>query len=644
MVSTVIVSAAVSGLVKEGIRTAVESVRAHYCASSKWTWSDAALTSHLEWTASWSAGLQICDMSRSESIEERTICLGFSDTNASFRVSDISPALYERERDLLLDNDPYLIEGDPGGGKTTAIKRICRLLLSEAEEPGDHWQYPMLVLLRSIPKARGLVVYLGNLIGLTFNVPSPGPNTKIRDFGRLITCQGETLLDAVVRTLNDTRAVLLLDGIDELDPDERREIEPEIQDLVHLLASCKIIMTTRSGSLTRTVESVRRIALMRLSDEKQREIVSRWIDDGGGNEFFDELHRRPYADLSNRPLFLVWLLLLYRRQKSLPFQSCDVYERVIRLMLEDWDRERGVSRVSRYANFGPDQKLRFLAALSHQLLLTTHRVAFRRRDLERAYVILCDRFQLPELQAEQVAQEIVSHTGLIVQAGFDQYEFSHLSLQEYLCAHHILRDPLKETLLKYLATYPAPLAIAAAMSASPSSFLALLSLSEEREFGSPRWKVFLGRLALETPRFTVGTDLGLGMLKLLSDRPELEELIFAAMSVNTDQAVLLKSMTSAIAAYEVREFSQSGPLTLVRHSALRLPYTLKQPEEFQLQPEPMMKLLTAGARIIARMSDGNSCELVVTPDGKISLRSIGQSWRPKAGAGWELPFRPRRGE
>lgn len=437
-------------------------------------------------------------------------------------------------------------------------------------------------------------------------------------------------------------AVLLLDGIDEVDPDERKDVESEIQDLAHLLANSKLIMTTRLGALTRTIESVRHITLRPLSAEQRQEIASRWTDDGG-ERFFEELDRRPYADLSNRPLFLVWLLLLYLRQKSLPFQSCDVYERVVRLMLEDWDRERGVSRVSRYANFGPDQKLRFLAALSHQLLLATHRVAFQRRDLERAYVVLCERFELPEFQAEQVAQEIVSHTGLVVQVSFDQYEFSHLSLQEYLCAHHMLRDPLKGTLLKYLATYPAPLAIAAAMSTNPSSFLALLALSEEREFGAPRWEVFLGRLALETPRFTFGVDFGLGVLKLLSDRPELEDLIFAAIGVNTDHSVLLKAMTAAIAAYEVNEFSESGPLLLVRTSDLRLPYPLKQPERLQLRPEPMVKLLNIGARIMARLSDGSTSELIVTSEGKIAARSIRQSGKVKEGEVWDPLRRPRRG-
>lgn len=164
-------------------------------------------------------------------------------------------------------------------------------------------------------------------------------------------------------------------------------------------------------------------------------------------------------------------------------------------MLEDWDRERDVIRSSRYADFGPDQKLKFLAALANYLLVETHSVTFKRFAMERAYVVLCKQFQLPEGQAELVVQEIVSHTGLIVPGRFDTYEFSHLSLQEFLCAYHLLRDPYNPNWGKYLAYYPAPLAIATAMSANPSMFLAALILvprtSEIGEIGHGPWRVYL---------------------------------------------------------------------------------------------------------------------------------------------------------
>lgn len=554
-------------------------------------------------------------MSRPESIESRTIRIGLSEAEVGFRLirDDISIL---QEENLLTASDHSLILGDPGGGKTTAIKRICRLLLSDAGPSSDQWQYPILILLRNLPKRRGLICHVASLLGLLFEVPSGVP---IRRLGNEITCEGENLLDAVVRALTDTRAVLLIDGIDELDPDERSDVEIEIQDLLHLLGNGKLIMTARFGSLSRVFESVQCIQLLPLTGAQQHEVASLWTDDGG-QLFFEELNRKPYADLANRPLFLVRLLLLYRRDRSLPYQPCDVYERFARMMLEDWDRERDVSRLSRYANFGPDQKLRFLAALSHYLLLITHQVAFRRRDLEHAYVAVCDRFQLPDLQAEQVAQEIVSHTGLIVQAGFDRYEFSHLSLQEFFCAHHILRDPMKETLLRYLAIYPAPLAIAATMSVDPGVFLALLALNENRSEGTADWAGFLVRLAYEAPRFTAGAELGIGALSLIGEHPNLLQVMYDMVMVNNSIAVLKKSMTMVLRSYVVQDFMPASPVvTLTRSSPLRLPDPLKPPQHLRVPQALIVELSRDMGLSLKAVHAGGASELVPDTDDRLRL-------------------------
>jgi hypothetical protein len=626
MEPSVIASAAVSSLVKEGIRSATQALKAcFHSPRSTWLWKEAALSSHLEWVASWSAGIQIGDMAHSEAVEARTIHIGFAEASARFHVAQGEPVLHER--DLLADRNAYVILGDPGGGKTTAIKRICRMLLVEGpHDATDPWQYPIVVPLRNLPKGWGLIAHIGQVLGLSFEIPKLVP---VRQIGRSVTCEDESLLAAVVRSVTASGALLLIDGIDELDPDERNDVESEIQDLIHLLPNGKLIMTARSGSLTRAFEAVRRVQLLPLDLGQQRQVANLWLGEDG-IRFFDELNRTPYADLAERPLFLVRLLLIFRRDRSLPPQPCDVYERFIRLLLEDWDRERDINRQSRYANFGPDQKLRFLAALSHYLLIEAHRVAFHRRELERAYVVVCEKFHLPELQAEQVAQEIVSHTGVIVQAGFDRYEFSHLSLQEYLCAHHLLRDPLKSMLHRYLATYPAPLAIAATMSSNPSAFMALLILSDRREEeGGAAWEVFLRRLAYERPKLSAGTELGMSALKLISDRPDLEDLVFDAVKVNNNESLLIKSLASALSAYEAGELSTDSAIRLSRVADLRLTDPLKQPAMLELPYSLVVRLVAVWHVVVsARDPSGMAGELTVE-DEQLRVRGTRwDNWRP----------------
>jgi len=612
MEPTVIGPAIVTGIIRETIRHASLSLtRKIKEGPNKWAWDEGALSTHLQWVASWSASMQVGDMSTPIDVDDGTVPARLLEGSGRYiRESDSSPAI--SERDLLLDPHTYLITGEPGGGKTTAIKRLARILLHEPDGP-ETWQYPVVVLLRDLPKKQSLVARIGSLLGLRFDVPNV---EQIETLSHVVRCGTESLLQAVVRAISDTKAVVLLDGLDELDISERKHVEYEIQDIAQLLPNGKLILSARTGSVERVFENVRRVQVAPLQREGAISIAKLWLSDP--IEFFVELDRTPYHDLARRPLFLVRLLLLFKRLRSLPSQACDVYDRFIRLLLEDWDRERDVRRSSRYANFGPDQKMRFLAALSHHLLLETRSVSFSRFDLEHAYVQLSSQYQLPELQAEQVVEEIVSHTGLIVPARFGHYEFSHLSLQEYLCAHHIVRDPLLSNRQRYLATYPAPLAIAATMAANPSAFLASLVLTEEVAEGTS-WDIFFQRLEYERPRFVCSDLLGLAALKLISENAQFIYGFFSAFKSNNDGNMLLKCMGMSLSAYEAVETLPLGWVVFQKVSDLGLAAPLTQPQTFRLPESLVAKLLAQpGVRLVGRSSSQHPIVLR-TNDGHIRL-------------------------
>ena len=74
-----------------------------------------------------------------------------------------------------------------------------------------------------------------------------------------------------------------------------------------------------------------------------------------------------------------------------------------------------------------------------------------------------------------MVDEIQSSTGIMIASSIG-YEFSHLSLQEYLCADYIVREPFAENLPKYVAEYPAPSAISISLSSNSSTWFAGLVL------------------------------------------------------------------------------------------------------------------------------------------------------------------------
>jgi len=197
----------------------------------------------------------------------------------------------------------------------------------------------------------------------------------------------------------------------------------------------------------------------------------------------------------------------------MPNRPAVLYRKLIRLLLEEWDEKRQVARPSKYAAFGPDEKMDFLSALSYRLTINGS-IRFATDDLVAIYEDICGRFSLPPKEARKVATEIETHNGLIVASG-DMYEFSHLSLQEYLCADHMVRVPNAKRLGQYLDRYPEPVAVAVAISSEPTTWLTQVVNRKEAFQRKDAVRAFVHRLGREQPGFSVHIDLGHSMLRLM---------------------------------------------------------------------------------------------------------------------------------
>jgi hypothetical protein len=191
---------------------------------------------------------------------------------------------------------------------------------------------------------------------------------------------------------------------------------------------------------------------------------------------------------------------------------------VINLLLEKWDEQRSVKRLSAYARFDIDRKVEFLAYLAYTLTTTLRSTTFGKWQLLEAYKAIYDNFSLPSNEAGQVVSELESHNGLFIQSGAEMYEFSHKSLQEYLTAEYIVRLPSMPHESSVLVALPNELAIASAISSRPSDYLSQLVLSRFAglRLGLPFLRTFIGRLFLERPDVELTWKAGVALLSLYS--------------------------------------------------------------------------------------------------------------------------------
>lgn len=160
-----------------------------------------------------------------------------------------------------------------------------------------------------------------------------------------------------------------------------------------------------------------------------------------------------------------------------------------------------------------------------------------------------------------VVRELETHTGIFVESALDRYEFSHLSLQEYLCAEYLVGAPPSSKLGAYISHDPGPFAVAVGISTHPARWLASLFLRATvvRLLRYINLEGFFARLEHEAPELGVDNLLGFAAVRILFTvtEPGLYTERFLSR-----QAVV-SSTGAALAFYSARQQSDGFHLELV---------------------------------------------------------------------------------
>ena len=459
---------------------------------------------HMAEALSWSSRVQFYGMSSAEETDCNTIALSLSREPRRFFAPRPLTAVSE---DVLLDSPHhYLVLANVGAGKTTLLKRLTRkLLTSDYVGDSDSYQCPVVVLGRELRRGSSLITHIASMLAIPYTRVTDQAQPDDSDLGRYY-CGDEPLGPVVARALNDAGCVLIVDGLDEIAAGERAMADNELQWLARNLTSAKIVASARMGDYVAFFEGFELLEICALARDEILRIARVWLPDQ-----FDEFIR---ADLVDRPLLLAQLLFIYKRYGQLPAQPSEIYRSVVELLLREWDAERRIIRRSKYAHFDARRKVSFLAAVAYELTYKTKVRRFSTSELRNAYAVVCERFDLPPEEMSAVVAELETHTGLIAQAGPGMYEFSHLSLQEYLCADYLVRDQFAGNFITYLHDYPSPVAIAVTLAANPSTWFAAVVLRYAQHVPSPSVHAFVSRLLIERPAFSIDANLGLAIMQL----------------------------------------------------------------------------------------------------------------------------------
>ncbi|UJB73049.1 NACHT domain-containing protein (plasmid) [Acaryochloris sp. 'Moss Beach'] len=339
------------------------------------------------------------------------------------------------------DYSRLMVTGAPGSGKTMLLRYLFfsyaqgQLLL-----PGR----PVLVLLElnRLKKA-----------DLT-------QEDLILELVQVFKLYGWPKADGFVRQqLKQGKLMLLLDGLDEVSSNARLEVVACIQDLLQTYQECRAVISCRtmvySGQFDPPITD-QQLDVIEFSDQQIRRFLRAWEEKMSPERSLEELMRtlgdRPrIMALARNPLLLTIIAFLYTEGVELPYSRAEFYEESTRSLLGQWQKKH-----NEYKAIDKRAVLQDLALFNQKRSRSDqHNLRSIKYSsiLEQIESVLPGRNLSVEQDTQPILSEIIERSGLLLRLGDgENYQFAHLTLQEYFAAEALTEK--KAELIQWFQAEP----------------------------------------------------------------------------------------------------------------------------------------------------------------------------------------------
>lgn len=335
-----------------------------------------------------------------------------------------------------------LIRGEAGSGKSTLLRWLA-ISAARGTFTGDlaDWngRIPFLIKLRS---------HAGR------SLPPP---ERFLD-GVADPVAGLMPAGWVHRRLQEGRALLMVDGVDELPSAQRRAVRPWLAGLIAGYPGLRVIVTSRpaaAGADWLAAEGFATALLERMTPADVKELIRHWHDavrDAGDLPCAPEqlpgfeaallarLESAPHLRaLAGSPLLAAMLCALnLDREKQLPRDRMGLYAAALELLLERRDVERQI-QADGEVTLERAQKLRILQDLAWRLSITGRTELPREAVVRRTGEKLAAMLSAPG-DAEAVVEHLLQRSGVLREPVPGRIDFVHRTVQEYLTAKQFADD------------------------------------------------------------------------------------------------------------------------------------------------------------------------------------------------------------
>ncbi len=356
----------------------------------------------------------------------------------SIKIDDLS----ERKEpvdveDVISISDQILIEGQAGSGKTTLLKHMAYCLSQKDDETseigGMQGFLPILISLKDINDFFDRD---------TKEIKNRKLSTDILEWYLSSRMDGVLFIETVNSFLKSRKTVILLDGLDELSPQNRDPVVNAFSDIGIKYKGNKIVFTSRphgiEGAAVKRFGN-KHIRILPLDMNQVNLFIQKWFAYlyGGGlgkggktaQAMISEIKdHAAIKQLIDNPLMLTAICILYHDEKELPGQRAELYKKFVDNLL--YRRFPDYEKVHNYL-----KRLAFkmhtgnVRAIDRSFAVDTLMQVYKKRD-EESYEDYREKI-------EETFDDIEPKCGLLKLEG-GQYNFWHLTFQEFLTARYIV--------------------------------------------------------------------------------------------------------------------------------------------------------------------------------------------------------------
>jgi len=363
---------------------------------------------------------------------------------------------------ILADGRRLIVRGDSGAGKSTLLQWIA--ITAAARQfvpPLAAWNasVPFFIRLRAL-QAPGL--------------PPP------EEFPALIAKSvAGTMPKGWAHTqLRLGRAVVLIDGVDEVPQAQRPALLEALDQLVSAYPLARYIVSSRPAAVSErdwpewqawaqrlefaeaTIQSLSRAGIDQLIDhwhqayadgchsvEERAEALGL---PANLKRLLDE--RAALRRLASSPLLCAMICALHLwRRRQLPAERIKLYEECVEMMLERRDKGREVKQGAEYPELLYGQKLSLIRDFAYRMMRGGESDIGAEEAAEAFAAHQADRLSLGyELSGEKILKLFVERSGLLREVVPGRIDFAHRTFQEYLAARAIVHAGEISFLLKQI--------------------------------------------------------------------------------------------------------------------------------------------------------------------------------------------------